>query len=167
MCKSAREPRKKGKSGADETALATAIDSVRTSGFIEGSRSVAQSFIDEARESLNGLPETEERAALYTLADLTEIRRSEEHDLLELREARQGAVNEFAADKCRQDTDRGDLFRPYRGRVGIEHCDISALAGLYRANFGLQEFHPRGVRPVEAERLPDRDGLLRAHRFSR
>ena len=76
LFKSARAARKNGQSGADENALATAIDSVRTSGFIEESRSVAQSFIDEARESLNGLPETEERAALYTLADLTEIRRS-------------------------------------------------------------------------------------------
>ncbi len=76
LFKSARAARENGRSGTDENALAVAIESVKTSGFIEESRSVAQKFIDEARESLRGLPETEERTALYTLADLTEIRRS-------------------------------------------------------------------------------------------
>lgn len=76
LFKSARAARENGQSGAEDQALAIAIESVRKSGFIEESRSVAQTFIDEARESLGGLPDTEEREALDTLADLTEIRRT-------------------------------------------------------------------------------------------
>ena len=76
LFRSARAARDNGQSSVDEDALKLAIESVRASGFIEDSRSVAHGFIDEARESLAGLPETEERAALEKLADLTEGRRS-------------------------------------------------------------------------------------------
>lgn len=76
LFKSVRTAPKNGKSEADDDDLANAIQSVRDSGFIEKSREVAQQFIDEARDSLSGLPDTEERAALETLADLTGGRRS-------------------------------------------------------------------------------------------
>ena len=57
LFESARAARANGHSGVDNDALAAAIESVRGSGFIEESRSVAQGFIDEARESLSGLPD--------------------------------------------------------------------------------------------------------------
>jgi len=74
--KSARDARKDAPAMIDTVALEAAIKAVRESGFIDESRKVALGWIDEAQESLNGLPQTEERAALEKLADLTGGRRS-------------------------------------------------------------------------------------------
>jgi len=74
--KSARAAREAGHSEIDTVTLDTAIEAVRSSGFIEASRDIAQGLIDEARDSLSELPETAEKAALQTLADLTGGRRS-------------------------------------------------------------------------------------------
>jgi geranylgeranyl pyrophosphate synthase len=74
--KSARDSRKDAPAKIDTVALEAAIKAVRESGFIDESRKVALGWIDEAQESLNGLPQTEERAALEKLADLTGGRRS-------------------------------------------------------------------------------------------
>jgi geranylgeranyl pyrophosphate synthase len=74
--KAARNSRDDGPVEIDMDALVTALKAVRASGFIDESREVALGWIDEARESLSGLPQTEERAALEKLADLTGARRS-------------------------------------------------------------------------------------------
>jgi geranylgeranyl pyrophosphate synthase len=74
--KSAREARDNGPSQIDTDTLDAAIKAVRESGYIEESRNIALGWIDEAQESLSGLPNTEERVALETLADLTGGRRS-------------------------------------------------------------------------------------------
>ncbi len=74
--KAARNSRDDGPGEIDSEALDAAIKAVRESGFIETSRDVALGWIDEAKESLSGLPDTEERAALENLADLTGGRRS-------------------------------------------------------------------------------------------
>jgi geranylgeranyl pyrophosphate synthase len=69
--KSARGARDDGPAEIDTDALNAAIEAVRKSGYIEESRKIALGWIDEAQESLSGLPNTEERIALETLADLT------------------------------------------------------------------------------------------------
>lgn len=74
--KSARGARDDRPTEIDTDTLETAIKAVRESGFIEESRKIALSWIDEAQDSLSGLPNTEERVALETLADLTGGRRS-------------------------------------------------------------------------------------------
>jgi geranylgeranyl pyrophosphate synthase len=74
--KSAREARDNGPAQIDTDTLDAAIKAVRESGYIEESRNIALGWIDEAQESLSGLPNTEERVALETLADLTGGRRS-------------------------------------------------------------------------------------------
>ena len=69
--KSAVDARDDGPAEIDADALDAAIKAVLESGYIEESRKVALGWIDEAQESLSGLPNTEERVALETLADLT------------------------------------------------------------------------------------------------
>ena len=69
--KSARGARDDGPAEIDTDVLDAAIKAVRESSFIDESRAVALGWIDEAQESLSGLPNTEERVALETLADLT------------------------------------------------------------------------------------------------
>lgn len=56
--------------------LAEAITRIRDSGAVEESCRVAQGYVDSAREAIQGLPESPECAALQTLADVTETRRS-------------------------------------------------------------------------------------------